>query len=104
MRIGTKRYAGALLATLWAAAAWAAGRDPAAEELMERVRRSMPEVPLEMEAAIRVVDKAGKPLKTVRAEARLAPTEGGRTARYALFDAFGVATREMTVELEAGSI
>ena len=103
MRIGTKRQVGAMLATLWAACAWGAGMDPEAEELMERVRRSMPEVPLEMEASIRVVDKAGKPLKTVRAEARLAPTAGGRTARYALFDAFGTATREMAVELEAGS-
>ena len=70
--------------------------------LMEKVRLSMPDVPLEMEAAIRVVDANGKSLKTVRAGAVLTPVEGGRTARYTLYDAFGGVLEEMTVKLGNG--
>ncbi|MGD9611475.1 MAG: outer membrane lipoprotein-sorting protein [Kiritimatiellia bacterium] len=80
----------------------AEGADPSAGELMERVRLSMPDVPLELEAAIRVLDGNGRPLKTVQAAAVLTPKEGGRTARYTLFDAFGSGREEMTVALGGG--
>ena len=92
-------------AVFWAGAcAWAAaGGDPAAEAQMARVQRSMPDVPLELEAAIRVVDPNGKTLKTVQAEAVLTPRESGRTARYVLRDAFGGILEEMTVELGDGA-
>ena len=88
---------------IWAFAGPAAGGDPAAEELMERVRLSMPDVPLELEASIRVVDANGKGLKAVQAAAELTPKAGGRTARYALYDAFGGLLEEMTVELGGGT-
>ena len=91
-----------LAAGLLAWAAPARGGDAQAEALMERVRLSMPEVPLELEAAIRVLDPAGRPLKTVRAAALLTPTESGRTTRYTLFDAFGSTLGEMTVALGGG--
>jgi hypothetical protein len=96
------KWLGLMLA--WGAlAAWpATGADPLAEELMERVRMSMPEVPLELEASIRVVDSSGRPVQTVRAAAMLTPTETGRTTRYTLFDAFGRTTREMAVDLGPG--
>jgi hypothetical protein len=81
----------------WAGTAGAA--DVAAEALMARVRRSMPEVPLELEASIRVLDPAGRPLRTVRAAALLTPRDDGRTTRYTLFDAFGSVREQMTVEL-----
>ena len=96
------RAGGILAAGLLAWAAPACGGDAEAEALMERVRLSMPEVPLELEAAIRVLDPAGRPLKTVRAAALLTPTEGGRTTRYTLFDAFGSTLGEMTVALGGG--
>lgn len=92
---------GALALAIWFAAA-ARGGEPAAEALMERVRLSLPEVPLELEASIRVLDPNGRSLKVVRAGARLAPREGGRTARYTLFDAFGGTLEEMTVALGGG--
>ena len=91
-----------LAVVLGACSVRAEGADSAAEELMERVRLSMPDVPLELEAAIRVLDGTGRPLKTVRAAAVLTPAEGGRTARYTLFDAFGSVLEEMTVALGAG--
>ncbi|HAL91956.1 MAG TPA: hypothetical protein DCM68_02890 [Verrucomicrobia bacterium] len=75
------------------------GADAVAEALMDRVRLSMPDVPLEMEASIRVLDANGRSLKAVRAGARLAPEEKGRTARYTLYDAFGAVLEEMTVGL-----
>ena len=81
----------------WAGAAGAA--DWTAEALMARVRSSLPEVPLELEAAIREPDPAGRPLRTVRAAALLTPRADGRTTRYTLFDAFGSVQEQMTVEL-----
>ena len=87
---------------LWACAATAQERDLLAESLMDRVRSSMPDVPLELDASIRVLDPAGRPRKTVRAAALLTPTDGGRTARYALLDAFGSRLEEMTVALGEG--
>ena len=92
----------ALAACLSAWAVPARAGDAEAEALMERVRLSMPAVPLELEAAIRVVDANGKILKTVRAGAVLTPKTGGRTARYTLFDAFGSVLEAMTVELGDG--
>jgi hypothetical protein len=86
---------------LWAWAAAAHGEDPAAESLMEQVRLSMPEVPLELEASIRVLDADGRSLKSVRAGALLTPAEGGRTACYTLYDAFGSRLEQMTVALGA---
>ena len=83
---------------LWACAA-ARGSDIEAERLMERVRRSMPEVPLELGASIRVVDANGRALNTVRAAALLTPGADGRTARYTLYDAFGGILQEMNVVL-----
>ena len=79
--------------------AWAG--DPLAEVLMERVRQSLPEVPLELEATIRVLSRTGRPVETVRAGAQLSPQEGGRTARYTVYDGFGTVQEEMTVELGA---
>ena len=96
------RTAWTLAVALWACAARADGEVASAEKLMERVRLSMPEVPLELEAAIRVLDGAGRPLKTVRAAALLTPEKGGRTACYTLFDAFGSKLEEMTVRLGDG--
>lgn len=87
---------------LWACAASAQSRDVLAEALMERVRSSMPDVPLELGASIRVLDPSGRPVKTVRASALLTPTENGRTARYTLLDAFGSVLEEMTVALGDG--
>ena len=92
----------ALLAGLMAWTVPARGEGGEAEALMERVRRSMPEVPLELDASLRVLDAAGRPLRTVRAAARLTPTEGGRTTRYTLYDAFGSVSEEMTVSLGGG--
>lgn len=91
------------LAGMWCAGALAAGgAETSAAGLMERVRMSMPDVPLELDAAIRVVDAHGKILQTVRAGAVLAPEADGRTARYTLRDAFGGILEEMTVRLGAG--
>ena len=87
---------------IWACAGRAFGGDAAAEEQMARVRLSMPDVPLELEASIRVLDANGRGLKTVNAGARLTPQEDGRTARYTLFDAFGGVLEEMTVVLGHG--
>ena len=96
-------YAVGIVALSWGALASAApAGDPAAEALMERVQASMPDVPLELEAAIRVVDAYGKNLKSVGAEALLTPTANGRTARYRLRDAFGGLQAEMTVALAHG--
>lgn len=95
------KWLGPMLVLVALAASPAVG-DPRAEELMERVRLSMPEVPLELEASIRVVDRSGRPMQTVRAAALLTPTETGRTTRYTLYDAFGRTTQEMAVELGAG--
>ena len=77
--------------------------DAAAEEQMARVRMSMPDVPLELEAAIQVVNANGKALKTVQAAAELKPRDGGRTANYTLFDAFGGILEKMTVVLGGGA-
>lgn len=93
----------ALVFGLLAGAAPAASAEVSAEELMDRVRRSMPDVPLELEASLRVLDPSGKPLRTVTAGVLLTPREEGRTARYTLFDAFGSVQEEMTVELGGGS-
>ena len=90
---------GAAALLLWAGARPAFGAAAEAEEAMRRVRRSMPEVPLELEASIRVVDANGKGLRTVPAAATLTPTADGRTARYVVFDAFGSRVEEMTVDL-----
>ena len=80
-------------------AAW--GADERARFLMEQVRGSLPEVPLELEASIRRLDRAGRPLNTVKAEARLEPTVGGRVARYRVLDAFGSIQEEMAITLGA---
>ena len=97
-----RRIACAVVCGMVAWSAPARADDARAEELMAKVRQSMPEVPLEMEAAIRVVDANGKIQKTVHAAAVLKPAESGRTTRYTLFDAFGSVLEEMTVELGAG--
>jgi len=76
--------------------------DLAAERLMEEVRLSMPGVPLELDASIRVLDPNGRTLKVIRADALLIPQEGGRTARYRLVDAFGSVMEEMKVTLGSG--
>jgi len=95
-------------ATLWIVLtgaltlATAQGADLAAEQQMALVRRSMPDVPLELEAALQVVNPNGKTIKTVRAEARLVPQGDGRTAHYTLLDAFGGTLAEMTVALADG--
>lgn len=98
MKYRLSRMRAAWLAGCVAVATAAAG-DGEAEELMRRVRMSMPDVPLEMEAAIRVIDRTGRPLRTVRAQAHLAPRADGRVARYTLLDGFGGVMQEMTVEL-----
>jgi hypothetical protein len=87
---------------LWVCSVPARGGDVAAEALMERVQQSLPEVPLELEAGLRVLDAAGRPLKTVHAAALLTPEAGGRTTRYTLFDAFGSVLEQMTVTLGSG--
>ena len=97
----------------WRATGWAVlmmslalgsaqGGDLAAEAQMALVRRSLPEVPLELEAAIQVVNPNGKTIKTVRAEARLVPQGDGRTALYTLYNAFGGVLAEMQVALADG--
>ncbi len=78
-------------------------RDALADELMQRVQMSMPEVPLELDATIRAVSPAGRPLRAIKASAHLMPREDGRTTRYTLFDAFGSIRQEMTVDLSGGS-
>lgn len=93
---------GLAVAVLCMAGASAQGGDVQAEELMERVRLSMPDVPLELEVAIRVVEATGRPVKTIEAGALLKPQAGGRTARYTLYDAFGGVLQEMTVALGGG--
>ncbi|HPC19662.1 MAG: hypothetical protein KBC66_05150 [Kiritimatiellae bacterium] len=85
---------------VWAAPA--RGSDSVAEALMERVRLSMPEVPLELEASLRVLDAHGRSMQTIRAAALLTPREDGRTVRYTLFDAFGGVRGEMTAVLGDG--
>ena len=97
------RWAGWMAAIgLLAGASPARAGDAAAEALMQKVRLSMPEVPLELEAGIRVLDAQGRNLRTVHAEALLTPAEGGRTARYELFDAFGSVLAQMNVALGQG--
>lgn len=91
-----------MLGWLCVAGAPAVGKDAEAEALMARVRLSMPEVPLEMEVAIRVLEATGRPLKTVHTSVQLTPNAEGRTARYTLFDAFGSIREEMTVKLGGG--
>jgi len=86
----------------WACALAAFGGDAPAEALMERVRLSMPDVPLELEAAIRVVDATGPGVRAVQAAAELPPQVAGRVAGYVLHDAFGGVLEEMTVTLGAG--
>ena len=76
--------------------------DAEAEALMDRVRLSMPEVPLELSASIRVLNAEGRDLQSVRAVALLTPREGGRTTRYTLLDAFGSVLEDMTVVLGNG--
>ena len=71
-------WAAALSLLAWAAAA--RGRDLPAEQLMARVRLSMPDVPLELGASIQVVDATGRIQKTVRAAALRSPGADGRTA------------------------
>ena len=95
--------AGLAMAIGWGGAAGPArGAEPMAEALMERVRLSIPDVPLELEASLRVLDAHGRSLKVLRAAALLTPLDGGRTARYTLFDAFGGILGEMTVALGDG--
>lgn len=84
---------------LLACAAAVRAGDLPAEQLMARVRLSMPDVPLELGASIRVVDANGRIQKTVQAAALLTPGADGRTARYTLYDAFGGILQEMTVNL-----
>jgi len=88
--------------SVWAGMISASAEEDVAEALMEEVRLSMPGVPLELDASIRVLDANGRPRKTVRAGALLTPQEGGRTARYRIFDAFGSILEEMTVSLGEG--
>lgn len=90
------------LAAAWLGGSAAFGGDPLAAELMQRVQQSMPGVPLELEASIRVVNRSGRPMKTVPAAALLTPRDGGRTARYTVYDGFGSITQQMTVELGGG--
>ncbi|NLB65340.1 MAG: outer membrane lipoprotein-sorting protein [Lentisphaerae bacterium] len=91
----------AALAALLAAGP-ATARDREAEELMRRVQLAMPEVPLEMDAEIRVLDRKGRVKKSVSARVDWTPRDGGRVARYVLLDAFGGESEEMTVELGTG--
>jgi len=92
-----------LILGVWAAAETVQAADIAAEQLMEEVRLSMPGVPLELDASIRVLNPNGRTVKTIRAGALLTPQEGGRTARYRLFDGFGSVLEEMTVTLGEGA-
>ncbi len=92
----------ALILGVWMGAPMARAADVAAEQLMEAVRLSMPGVPLELDASIRVLNPHGRPVKTIRAGALLIPQDGGRTARYRLFDGFGSLLEEMTVTLGEG--
>jgi len=96
------QFSWVVLFGLWAGMISAGAADYAAEALMEQVRLSMPGVPLELDASIRVLDANGRPRKIVRAGALLTPREGGRTARYRIFDAFGSILEEMTVTLGEG--
>lgn len=77
--------------------AFAQFRDPRAEEQMRLVQLSMPEVPLEMEASLRVLDRRGKLLNTVLADVSLTPADDGRTMVYRIHDRSGNALEEMTV-------
>lgn len=88
----------------WVAAVAARGdADLQAEELMAAVRGSMPDVPLELDASIHVVEPDGRTRNSIQAEALLTPDEAGRTAVYLLLDAFGSITEEMAVELGNGN-
>ena len=91
-----------LIAGFWVGTLPCRAGDPAAEVLMEQVRLSMPKVPLEMDASIQVLDPNGRTVRKIRADALLTPQEGGRTARYRLFDGFGSILEEMTVVLGGG--
>jgi len=59
-----------------------------AAALLEGVRQSIPDVPLAMKAEIRVLDRYGKPLDTIRADALMNPrgAAGRHEIRYTLHD------------------
>ena len=80
------------------APAWATG-DAEALRLMEQVRHSLPDVPLSLDASLRLLDSYGRPLKTVSAEAQLTRTDDGSVARYRILDAFGSVRDEMSITL-----
>lgn len=82
----------------------ATAADLEAQRLMEQVRGAMPEVPLEMEAQIRVLDPNGRALQTVQAHVLWTPGDSGREVIYTLLDNQRHPTETMTVNLSnAGS-
>lgn len=89
------------LALLPAVAARAASPDPEALALMEQVRLSMPHVPLDMQAQIRVLDPNGKPVSTIKAHVVWTPRRdgGGRDVQYDLLGADGEPSERMEVSL-----
>lgn len=73
--------------------------DAEAMQLMEQVRLSMPHVPLDMEAQIRVLNPNGKPTSTLKAHVVWTPRKTGRDVQYDLLGADGEVAERMEVSL-----
>lgn len=89
-----------LVLLLAAGGAPARAADAEALALMEHVRLSMPHVPLDMEAQIRVLNPNGKPTSTLKAHVVWTPRrEGGRDVEYELLGPEGKVAERMEVAL-----
>lgn len=88
MRLTSCLLSGLLFAAAACAAAPALPPDEEAAALMRNIQRAIPEVPLTLDAEIRMMDRRGKPTGTIRANAFMNPRGGGeeREIRYTLLD------------------
>lgn len=89
----------ALALLLAVTSARAASPDAEALALMEQVRLSMPHVPLDMEAQIRVLDPNGKPVSKLQAHVVWTPHKTGRDVQYDLLGPDGEPAERMEVSL-----
>lgn len=97
---GTAVLCGILLLACGALVSRAQSVDGEAQALMEHVRGAMPEVPLDMEAQIRVLDPNGKPVSKLQAHVVWTPRrEGGRNVQYDLLGPDGEPAERMEVSL-----
>lgn len=99
MHLSRTIFVALLSVALSAVAAVAAAPDSEALALMEQVRLSMPHVPLDMEAQIRVLDPNGKPVSKLQAHVVWTPRKTGRDVQYDLLGPDGEPAERMEVSL-----